>query len=221
VPTALATAWALSACSATGTPDRADTGVSPTQPSGSVVRTDATWRCKGRVDLDLVKVTMRSASKHAVFLERGCTGRIARIEVDTWQEDGVKVAGASDLVVGGGYIRCHDRNASVHQDGVQAQGGQRVTFNKLTIDCPSSNNAAFFVSRAGPALPTDIVCDRCTLKPANSTVNIKLSVRSGVRNSTICRGKTAAIRIQFGAIDAVNTGNVVLSRRNPRCESSA
>jgi hypothetical protein len=164
---------------------------------------------------------MRSASKHAIYLDVGCTGRIARIEVDTWHQDGVKVRGAVGLVIGGGYIRCHGRDRSVHQDGVQAQGGQRVTFRRLTVDCPTSNNAAFFVSRAGSSLPSDIVCDGCTLKPANSTVNIKASLRSGIRNSTVCRGRTAAIRIQFSAVDPVDTGNVVLSRHNPRCASTA
>jgi hypothetical protein len=221
VPTALATAWALSACSSTGTPERTSTHSSATQPTGSVVRTDASWSCTRPVDLDLVKITMRSASDHAVYLDIGCTGRIVRIEIDTWTKDGVKVRGASDLVVNGGYIACHGRDLDVHQDGVQAQGGQRVTFRNLTVDCPSSNNAAFFVSKAGSSTPTDIVCDRCTLKAANSTVNIKLSVRSGVRDSTVCRGRTGGIRIQFGAIDPVDTGNEVLSPRSPRCESNA
>jgi hypothetical protein len=119
-------------------------------------------------------------------------------------------------VIERGSIVCHARDASSHQDGVQAQGGERVTFRELTVDCPSSNNAAFFVS-GFRGTPTDVVCVRCTLKPANSTVNIKRSIRSGVRDSTVCRGSTAAIRIQDRAVDPVDSGNVVLSRHNPLC----
>jgi hypothetical protein len=59
------------------------------------------------------------------------------------------------------------------------------------------------------------------LLPANSTVNIKDSIRSGVRNSTVCTGRTAAIRIQSGAVSPVNSGNTVLSRRDARCVSTA
>jgi hypothetical protein len=165
-------------------------------------------------------VTLRNRSENAIYLRPGCTGRIDRIEVDTWHLDGVKVGNASDVVIGGGYIACHDRDEGSHQDGVQAQSGLRITFRSLTIDCPLANNAAFFVS-AFSGTPTDVVCDGCMLKPANSTVNIKDSVRSGVRNSTVCTGRAGAIRIQEGAVNPVNSGNSVLSRRDGRCVSTA
>jgi hypothetical protein len=183
----------------------------------TVTLVDKSWHCTRRVNLDLVRVVMRSASEHAVYLSSGCTGRIGRLEVETWHQDGVKVwPGAHDLVIQGGTIVCHDRDLSTHQDGVQAQGGERVTFRKLTIDCRTSNNAAFFVS-ATRTVPTDIVCVRCTFLPANSTVSIKRSLRSGIRDSTVCRGRTAAIRIQPEAIAPVDAGNVVLGRHHPRC----
>jgi hypothetical protein len=183
----------------------------------SVTLVDKSWYCTRRVDLDLVRVVMRSASEHAVYLSSGCTGRIGRLEVETWHQDGVKVwPGTHDLVIQGGTIVCHDRDLSTHQDGVQAQGGERVTFRKLTIDCRTSNNAAFFVS-ATRMVPTDIVCVRCTFLPANSTVSIKRSLRSGIRDSTVCRGRTAAIRIQPEAIAPVDARNVVLGRAHPRC----
>jgi hypothetical protein len=183
------------------------------------VRVDEPWICNRPVDLDLVKVTMRAELEHAIYLKAGCSGRIGRIEVDTWQKDGVKVnKGAQDIVIGGGIIRCHARDDRTHQDGVQAQGGARVTFRNLTIDCKTANNAAFFVSLVGET-PEDIVCDGCTLLPANSTVNIRKSVRSGVRNSTVCRGNTGTIRIQRAAVEPVNSANLVLSASDSRCQA--
>ena len=32
---------------------------------------------------------------------------------------------AHDLVIWGGYIRCYDKPAEAHQDGIQALGGER------------------------------------------------------------------------------------------------
>jgi hypothetical protein len=210
------------AFSLTTTTVTAVTSTPPPGPSGSsVVLTDKSWTCTGSVNIDLLKITMQNGSDNAVYLKSGCTGYIGRIEVDTWHQDGVKVwGGAHDLVLGGGYISCHARDASVHQDGVQVQAGDRITFRGVTIDCPTSNNAAFFVS-ATTNTPTDIVCDGCTLKPANSTVNIKTSLRSGVRNSIVCRGQTAGIRIQDGAVDPINVGNSELPASDSRCTSTA
>jgi hypothetical protein len=190
--------------------------------SGSVVLVDRSWSCTSAVDLDLVKVTLRSRSDNGIYLKPGCTGRIDRIEVDTWFQDGLKVwQGAHDIVIGGGYISCHARAGDVHQDGIQVQSGQRVTFNGLRVDCPESPNAALFINRVGSAAPEDIVCNACMLLPANSTVNVKDSIRSGVRNSTVCTGRAGAIRIQDGAVNPVNSGNTVLSRRDARCVSTA
>jgi hypothetical protein len=193
----------------------------PTGSGGSVILTDKSWRCTGPVNLSLVKVTMQNASDNAIYLGSGCTGTIGRIEVDTWHQDGVKVnIGSHDIVIGGGYINCHARDLDVHQDGVQAQAGQRVTFRNVTIDCPKSNNAAFFVSAVG-ATPEDIVCEFCTLKPANSTLNLKTSLRSGARDSIVCRGNTAGIRIQSGASAPVNERNLELPASDSRCASTA
>ncbi|MCC6222813.1 MAG: hypothetical protein IT201_04910 [Thermoleophilia bacterium] len=197
----------------------------PTPPSGqSVVVTDRSWTCSGPVNLDLVKVTIRAgaSANNAVFLKSGCTGRIGRIEIDQWREDGIKVHGGShDLVIGGGYIACHARAGSVHQDGIQVHAGARIVFQNLRIDCPTSPNAALFFS-AGEHMPTDVVCDGCYLLPANSTVNIKVSLRSGIRNSVVCQGRAGqAIRIQDGAVQPVNQSNTLLARGDPRCTSGA
>jgi hypothetical protein len=189
--------------------------------TNSVVLVDQAWRCTGAVDLDLVKVTLRNRSENAIYLQKGCTGRIGRIEVDTWFQDGVKLHQAHDLVIGSGYISCHAREGTVHQDGIQASAGLRVTFNGLRIDCPDSPNAALFINSGGTVTPTDVVCDGCMLLPANSTANINNSLRSGLRSSTVCKGTNAAIRIQGGAVSPVNTNNTVPPTGDPRCVSTA
>lgn len=214
--TATTTTTTPTTSTTTTTTTTATTTTTTPQSGKSVVLVDQPWFCDGAVDLDLVKVTIRDVGKHAVYLQRGCTGTIRRIEIETWRQDGLKVGGAHDLVIESGIITCHDREADTHQDGVQAQSGERVTFRNLRVDCRTANNAAFFVSAVG-AVPTDLVCEHCMFLPANSTVNIKKSIRSGVRDSTVCRGNAYDIRIQSGAVDPVNTGNVVLSRSDPRC----
>jgi hypothetical protein len=172
------------------------------------------------VNLALVKVTMRSGGD-AIRLGEGCTGRIARIEVDTWTEDGVKVQNRSrdaahDLVIASGYIECHDIAGGAHQDGVQAMGGRNISFRSLTIDCLGNSN--FFVNRAGSGgtMPTDVVCEGCVLGPRSSTtIRVNDATRSGARNSLFCPGRN--MTEFWGDPSSVNQGNTVLARTDSRC----
>jgi hypothetical protein len=165
--------------------------------SGSVNFVDKPFICSDYpqpLDLDLVKVTMTrnstATTQDAIHLTDGCSGRIARIEVDTWVRDGVKVgSGASDLLIGGGYIHCWDKIDPVHQDGIQAMGGKRVTFSGLEIRCYTSNNAALFINKGLGAdqAPEDIVCEGCVLQArGDRPLKINDSLRSGARNSLVC-----------------------------------
>jgi hypothetical protein len=185
-----------------------------------VVVTD-TWTCAGAVNLSLVKVTMRSGGD-GIHLRENCSGRIGRIEVDTWTEDGLKVnapaPAAHDLVIEGGYIRCHARSDGAHQDGIQAMGGSRITFRNLEINCNTDPNAQLFINSANGGTPTDIVCDGCFLgSGGGSTLFVNASIRSGARNSTICPGRFSPIRIETLAVSPVNSGNTVLASSDPRC----
>jgi hypothetical protein len=180
-----------------------------------------TWTCTGPVDLSLVKVTMQSPGD-AIHLRENCSGRIGRIEVDTWTEDGLKVnapaPAAHDLVIEGGYIRCHAHAAGAHQDGIQAMGGSRITFRNLEINCNSDPNAQLFINSAVGGTPTDIICEGCFLgSGGGSSLFVNASTRSGARNSTICPGRFSPIRIESGAVSPVNSGNVVLAAADPRC----
>ena len=178
----------------------------------SVVLVDKPFRCEQYAQplaLELVKVTLTpsygGSVDDAVNLNRGeCTGRVGRIEVDTWIGDGVKIGEkAHDLVVESGYVVCHDRVPGKHQDGVQALGGLRVTFRNLHVYCATSNNASFFTTAgAGGAdlptegdWPTDVTCDNCQLDGGPHTVFLAKSIRSGISNSLVHAGKYRAIRI--------------------------
>lgn len=191
------------------------------RPGRTVVLDNQPWNCRGAVDLDLVRVTMRSNTEDAVQLDQNCTGRIGRIEVETWTGDGIKIQNrgvvAHDLVVESGYVKCFAVAPGYHQDGVQAMGGTRITFRGLRVDCLRNSN--FFLARggSGASTPTEIVCDGCLFGPnSGQTLFVTNSIRSGARNSTICEGRFTALRIE-GAQAPVNSGNRVLPRNHPSC----
>ena len=205
--------------------DRSDEPETPPAPPPSgetVVLEDETWTCTGRVNIDLVKVTMRTVHGDAIHLRKDCNGYIRRIEVETWVGDGVKVntpePTAHDLTIAGGFIRCHDQTPGAHQDGIQAMSGERITFRDLEISCSSNPNGQLFINSTGGGLPTDIVCERCILGGgAASTLLVGHSVRSGARESLICPGRFHDIRINDTAESPVNTGNRVLPSTDARC----
>lgn len=131
-------------------------------------------------------------------LTSGCTGTIGALIVLGNGRDGVKVGGsdkpggpAHDLEILSGWISCGPRVGDVHQDGVQAGGGRHVHFHAFHVDCPQSNNAAFFTNSDDPnAPPTDVTCAVCDLLGANAAVNLggDNAVDSGVRNSVLRKG---------------------------------
>jgi hypothetical protein len=192
-------------------------------PPASVELVDRTFNCTGPVDLDLVRVTMRTTVDDAIHLRPGCTGRIGRVEIETWTADGIKVNAPSapvpqDIVVGGGYILCHDRYGDIHQDGVQAMGGERILFQNLTVHCVSAGNAQFFVSAAVGGTPKDVVCDHCFLGPGGATtLRVENSYRSGARNTLLCKARYFWSAFEDGAVDPVDADNTNLATTDPRC----
>lgn len=170
------------------------------------------FRCSSKIDLELVKV--ENPPGDAMLVNGGCTGQIRRLEIDTWTEDGVKIRSrngeAHDLVVRGGYVKCHARRPGGHQDALQAGAGDRIRFIRVSFDCLGNSN--FFVSSFGRGTPTSIVCDRCYFGPrTSSTVFIGGSVKSGVRNSVICEGRSSrrTFRVRDDAVDVVNVNNTI------------
>lgn len=192
-------------------------------PSRDVrILVDRAFECNGRIDLDLVRVTMRENVEDAIAIEENCTGRIGRIEVDTWTADGIKVQNygnvAHDLVIESGYVKCHDIFGEYHQDGVHVMGGRAITFRDLRVDCLGNSN--FFLARGGlrASTPTDVVCEGCVFGPnTGQTLFWAKSIRSGVRGTTICTGRFRAIRVEPGAVEMVREGSQVLPHDDPSC----
>ena len=201
----------------------------PSVARGTVVLIDRAFECRGPVDLELVKVTVhrRTMPLDAISLDQNCTGRIGRIEVDTWSGDGVKVqnagAVAHDLVIESGLVRCYERTGEYHQDGIHVMGGRRITFRNVQVSCGRPGvNSNLFIARGGKeaSIPTDILFEGGRLGPNSAqTVLLADSVRSGVRNTVICSGRHSDTRVHDTAEDPVMTNNRVLGADDPKCET--
>lgn len=200
----------------------------PAAGAPDVVLEDESFVCTGPVDLDLVKVTMRTyrggiggPGVDAIVLDPGCTGRIGRIEVDTWLGDGVKVrvgpGAAHDLTIGSGYIRCHAIHGGIHQDGMQAGAGERITFRRLAIDCLGNSN--FFATGWGGGYADGVVCEGCALGPgsASTLFTSDRSQRSGARDSLVCEGRHPRLTFRLGSATSVNVGNQRAAGSDARC----
>jgi hypothetical protein len=203
-------------------------GSGPAAGAGRVVLEGESFVCTGPVDLDLVKVTMRTYTGgvggpgvDAIVLDPGCTGSIRRIEVDTWLGDGVKIrvgpGSAHDLTIGSGYVRCHAIHGSIHQDGVQAGDGQRITFRDLAIDCLGNSN--FYTTGWGGGHADGVVCDGCALGPgsASTLFTNRRSVSSGARDSLVCEGRHPQLTFRLASPTSVNVGNQRAAGSDARC----
>jgi hypothetical protein len=183
-------------------------------PAGAVV--GVPYTCNGPVS-NLRVVGTGSHSRSLVNLAAGCTGTISfDIHVTSGGGDGVKVqGGVHDLTIGPSRIVC-DRLAdtSFHQDGVQVQGGQDVTFNGLSIVCPyvtGQGAAGFYIDGKDFGGIRNVVCDGCNLEHWHyGAMFTGPAPGSGVRNSVIhqggmTKGFFAKIGDILGMVDLNNT----------------
>ncbi len=195
---------------------------SSTPMTGSVNLVDKTWICTGLVNLDSVTVTITGVSKDAVYLRSGCTGRIGSINIVQYHGDGIHVnAGAHDLIVGGGTIRCYAHDVGKHQDGIQVMGGTNVEFDNLDVGCYSANNSQVWINSGsnGNGMPTNVMFNGGHFQgyfahgqygPGGSYgIAIVNSVNSGAIGTTICPNAhpQRALYIGSGAVNPVNIGN--------------
>lgn len=215
------------------TPAAPDWSTAPPQGGAAPLVTDSVsledepWRCGGPVDVELVRVRISAKLQgvDAISIGAHCTGRIGRIEVDTWSGDGLKVQNsgvvAHDLVIESGVVRCHDRTPGHHQDGIQVMGGARLTFRSVAVHCGGEGvNAALFIARGGTGdeTPVDVVFEHGFLGVgAGQTVFVADSRRSGVRQSVICSGRFATTRVLDAAIDSLLDENQLLDASDRRC----
>lgn len=191
------------------------------------VITSTPYRCTSSVNINLLKITVDAPSSDALQLGTNCTGSIARVEIEGRMADGIKVQNASanaahDLVIGGGYVRCGQAASGVHQDGMQAMGGRNITFRNLVIDCLGGGGGNYFPARggSGATMPTDIVCIHCAFGPRHpNNVQIQTSVRSGIRDSLVCRPTSGRAPITIGstAQQPVNASNTIVPSNDPVC----
>lgn len=187
--------------------------------TGAVYDGSGPFRCLSAVNYDLVRVTTPvDATFDAIYLGQHCSGRIGRVEVTSQGADGIKVQNsgsvAHDVTIESGYVICTHVTPGAHQDAMQAMGGARITMQDLYLSCLGNSN--WFVAQGGgySSLPTDIVCEGCTMGPdAASPLFIADSLRSGARDSFIC----GHLRITDKAQDPVNVSNTQLPVTDPRC----
>jgi hypothetical protein len=178
------------------------------------------WTCDGPVDLASLTVVVdvpagaKGKARDAVYLGRGCTGRIRELVVRTSGGDGIKIAGAHDLEIDGGSVRCDGRWRNVHQDGIQVMGGRRITFAGLDVACTTANDAQLRIAQAGRMIepPQDVVCTGCTFRPgprAFHDVTIGVSARSGAARSVVCPALSPRLVYDTRrATNPVDDGNV-------------
>jgi IPT/TIG domain-containing protein len=198
----------------------------PPSSGSSVIRVDQPFVCNGPVNLDLVRITMRNRDADAITIGSGCTGRIGRVEVETWKQDGIKVQNqpnpAHDLVIGGGYVKGWALSPGAHQDGIQVMGGSRITFRNLFVDVVGAQNLFINKAGSGASTPTNIVCENCMLGPNVSTpLLVNVSNVSGARNTVVCTAGRYGRSISYSGASApaVNAGNTVLPVGDSRCRN--
>ena len=186
----------------------------------NVTCTDKEWVCPGVVNLGTVTVTIDQAgSGDAVKLANGCTGSIGIIDIVQYQGDGIHVANAHDLTIGGGTIRCYGHASGKHQDGVQVLGGSNVTLDNLDVGCYSANNSQVWINNGAGGhgaggVPTNVVFDGGRFDGHGSGsygVSIGDSVSSGFRDATICPNAhpKREFNVLSSAVSPVNVGNTV------------
>lgn len=187
----------------------------------------------GVTDFDLVRVRMTPASTSSINLAGWfdeLTGRIGRLELESSRGDGLHVGtGCHDLVVESGYVYVHDVTGSLHWDAIQIMGGYRITFKKLVVIQRSPNldreGRCVFVN-AGQSPPDieDVVFEECYFETHRDPISTKDrvftlqgSLRSGARNCYFAEARTgvAPYWVRSGAVDPVNSGNVIIPKSVP------
>jgi hypothetical protein len=124
---------------------------------------------------------------------------------------------AHDLVIESGYVRCHAIHGSIHQDAMQAGGGERITLRGIAFDCLGNSN--FYASGWNGSRADGIVCEGCAFGPnSGSTLYTNSrSERSGARRSLVCVGRFERLTFRLESGTSVNQGNQRAERGDPRC----
>lgn len=202
-------------------PSTAAQTLPPLQPDLNVM---GNWTCTGPQNRNVVRVNGTSSGMDAVNLRTNCSGRIGRLEITGIMADCVKINAPSpeahDLLIESGHA-FDSSTSSSHKDGVQAMGGDRITFRNFLFDCgtPSGGTGGghWFPAGSNGGSPTFIVCDRCAFLPRmNNQIAVQSNtVSSGVRNSLVCRPNSG--RQPFTPPAGNLGGNTVVANTDTLC----
>jgi hypothetical protein len=160
-----------------------------------------------------------------VWLESGCTGDNDPSTIDLilnvrgngadvgTSDDAVTVKqGAHDIQITG-RIDCGAIRNGAHQDGVQINGGTRITFYDLHSGDPSTRKftcwgaGGLFYPSSTNGYPTDVLCVRCVMVGYNQGLRVDDSLRSGARDSTFMSRIPIAVNRNGDAESPVNDNN--------------
>lgn len=175
----------------------------------------------------------RSASSNpadSIWLESGCTGdndpstidlilnvRGNGADIGTGDDAVTLKQGARDIQITG-RIDCGARRNGMHQDGVQINGGTRVTFYDLRSGDPSTRKytchgaGGLFYPSSTNGYPTDVVCVRCVMVGYNQGLRVDDSLRSGARDSTFMSRLPLVVNQNGDAESPVNVNNTGIIR---------
>lgn len=169
----------------------------------------------------------------AVHLDAGCSNKSIRLRIETNSGDGVKLhEGAEHLTVWFGKpharservkphegakvgILCTGKHGAVHQDGIQAMGGDHVDFMAPNINCPTGNNGGLFVNggKGGKGSPSFVRGHGGFWYEGNASVHIgPNSEDSGVEDGVFKTDRSNAspagcIRVDHEAVRPLNERN--------------
>ena len=106
----------------------------------------------------------------------------------------------------------------MHQDGVQINGGTRVTFYDLRSGDPATRKytchgaGGLFYPASTNGYPTDVVCVRCVMVGYNQGLRVDDSLRSGARDSTFMSQLPIVVNQNGDAESPVNVNNTAIIR---------
>lgn len=190
----------------------------PPPPPASIVLVNQGWTCNSAVDLALVRIT-GSASSDAINMRSGCTGRIARLEVEGAFNDCIKInppaPAPHDVIVESGYCR-YTGGSGGHFDGIQMGGGSDITLRDFVMDWGITGGGNIFIQSFNGGSPINFLCDYCAIGPRhNNPIRTPFDASSGVRNSLACEPNSGRTIFSPGSAD--KGGNVIAPLGDPRC----
>ena len=196
------------------------TGAASGNTSADIIQTTP-WICSGPVDIDLVKVTLPDRLERRRDLSARELLRPYR-ESGSGRRHGRRDQGPERLSQR--RARSRHRGRVRHRLGLSGwsspgrnpgDGRREDHPANVVFDMVCGGGGNIFINRAGSdaTTPTDIVCEHCAVGPNHPNpgghVRINVSVRSGLRDSLVCRNSNGAAIAIVNPTEPVNENNTV------------